>query len=62
VVEADPLFLGQRDQIVALAEHHAIPAIYYLKDYPAAGGLMSYDTTLVGVARGAQMPYQPEAA
>jgi ABC-type uncharacterized transport system substrate-binding protein len=44
VRQADPFFLGQRDQIVALAAHHAIPAIYYLKDYPAAGGLMSYGT------------------
>ena len=51
VVEADPLFLGQRDQIVALAAHHAIPAIYYLKDYPAAGGLMSYGTSLADALR-----------
>ena len=46
VVQADPFFLGQRDQIVALAAHHAVPAIYYLRDYPAAGGLVSYGTSL----------------
>jgi len=37
VVQTDPFFLGQRDQIVALAAQHAVPAIYYLRDYPAAG-------------------------
>jgi putative tryptophan/tyrosine transport system substrate-binding protein len=51
VVQADPFFLGQRDQIVALAAHHAIPAIYYLKDYPVAGGLMSYGTSLADALR-----------
>ena len=42
VVQTDPFFLGQRDEILALAAHHAVPAIYYLRDYPAAGGLVSY--------------------
>jgi ABC-type uncharacterized transport system substrate-binding protein len=51
VVQADPFFLGQRDQIVALAAHHSIPAIYYLKDYPEAGGLMSYGTSLADALR-----------
>jgi putative tryptophan/tyrosine transport system substrate-binding protein len=51
VVEADPFFLGQRDQIVALAAHRAIPAICYLKDYPAAGGLLSYGTSLADALR-----------
>jgi ABC-type uncharacterized transport system substrate-binding protein len=51
VVQTDPFFLGQRDQIVALAANHAIPAIYYLRDYPAAGGLMSYGTSLSDALR-----------
>jgi len=51
VVQADPFFLGQRDQIVALAAHHTVPAIYYLKDYPAAGGLVSYGTSLADALR-----------
>lgn len=51
VVQTDPFFLGQRDQIVALAARHAVPAIYYLKDYPAAGGLMSYGTSLSDALR-----------
>jgi putative ABC transport system substrate-binding protein len=51
VVQTDPFFLGQRDQIVMLAAHHTIPAIYYLSDYPAAGGLVSYGTSLSDALR-----------
>jgi putative tryptophan/tyrosine transport system substrate-binding protein len=42
-VGASPYFTwSQRDQIVALAARHAIPAIYPLRDWIASGGLMSY--------------------
>jgi len=51
VVQTDPFFLGQLDQIVALAARYAVPAIYYLRDYPAAGGLMSYGTSLSDALR-----------
>ena len=46
VVGADPFFLGQRDQLVALSTRHKIPAIYEWRDYVEAGGLMSYGTSL----------------
>jgi putative ABC transport system substrate-binding protein len=51
VVQTDPFFLGQRDRIVALAARHAVPAIHYLRDYPAAGGLVSYGTSLSDALR-----------
>ena len=51
VVQADPFFLGERDQIVALAARYVIPATYYVRDYPAAGGLMSYGTSLSDALR-----------
>jgi putative ABC transport system substrate-binding protein len=51
VVQTDPFFLSRRDQIVGLAAHHALPAIYYLSDYTSAGGLMSYGTSLADALR-----------
>jgi putative tryptophan/tyrosine transport system substrate-binding protein len=44
LVGADPFFIAYRDQIVALAARHAIPAIYPARDFAVAGGLMSYGT------------------
>jgi putative tryptophan/tyrosine transport system substrate-binding protein len=42
VLSGDPLFVSQRDQIVALAARHRVPTMYRRRDDVAAGGLMSY--------------------
>jgi putative ABC transport system substrate-binding protein len=47
----DATFNAQRDQIVALAAHHAVPAIYAVREYTVAGGLMSYGTSRVDAWR-----------
>jgi putative tryptophan/tyrosine transport system substrate-binding protein len=44
LVGIDPSFLAHRDQIVALAARHAIPAVYPVRDFAVSGGLMSYGT------------------
>jgi putative ABC transport system substrate-binding protein len=44
IVGVDGLFGDRRDQIFALAARHAIPAIYERREFPLAGGLMSYCT------------------
>ncbi len=41
-VSGDPFFEAHRDQLIALAARHMMPAIYVLREDPAAGGLMSY--------------------
>jgi ABC-type uncharacterized transport system substrate-binding protein len=42
VVGSDPLFFRFSDKLVELAARHAIPAIYIAREFPEAGGLMSY--------------------
>jgi putative ABC transport system substrate-binding protein len=42
----DPLFNVRRDQIVNLAARHAVPAMYYAREFALAGGLMSYGPSL----------------
>src|SRR5262249_5487265 len=45
------LLASQQGRIVALAARHRIPAIYVLRDYVAAGGLMSYGASLYDAYR-----------
>jgi putative ABC transport system substrate-binding protein len=46
VIGADPFFISRREQIGALALRHAVPAIYQFREFAAAGGLMSYGSSL----------------
>ncbi len=47
VVENDPFFDSQRKRLIQLTAQHAIPAIYHIREFPVAGGLMSYGANLV---------------
>lgn len=51
VVTADPLFLTRREQIVSLAARNALPASYPFREFPMAGGLMSYGPDIRDVYR-----------
>jgi putative ABC transport system substrate-binding protein len=51
VVGGDPFFNSRRDQLVALASRHGVPAIYALREFAEAGGLMSYAPSLTAALR-----------
>jgi ABC-type uncharacterized transport system substrate-binding protein len=46
LVTGDPFFDTRRNQIIALAAHQKLPAIYHFREYAVAGGLMSYGVSL----------------
>jgi ABC-type uncharacterized transport system substrate-binding protein len=46
LIPADPLFFLWREQLVALAARHALPAMYDIREFTADGGLLSYGLSL----------------
>jgi ABC-type uncharacterized transport system substrate-binding protein len=55
LVSPDPLFDSRRAQLVTLAARHVVPTMYPFREYVEAGGLMSYGTNFVDIARLAGM-------
>jgi putative ABC transport system substrate-binding protein len=46
LVSPDAFFVSRRAQIVTLAARHAVPAIYFTRDFAESGGLVSYGPNL----------------
>ena len=51
VVSSETFFTGRREQLVGLAARHAVPAIYALREFAAAGGLISYGPSVTSTFR-----------
>jgi putative ABC transport system substrate-binding protein len=51
MVASDAFFITRREKLVALAAHYGVPAIYNIREYPMAGGLMSYGINLADAYR-----------
>jgi putative tryptophan/tyrosine transport system substrate-binding protein len=47
VVENDPFFDSRREDLIKLTAQRSIPAIYHIREFPVAGGLVSYGASLV---------------
>jgi putative ABC transport system substrate-binding protein len=48
VVAPDAVFDNRREHLVTLAAHHAVPTIYFAREFLAIGGLISYGASLTG--------------
>jgi len=51
LVAQDPFFTTRREQLATLAVRHKLPGIYALREFPAAGGLMSYGASIAEAYR-----------
>jgi putative ABC transport system substrate-binding protein len=51
LVGGESLFNSLRERIISLAARHALPTMYYLRDFAAAGGLISYGASITDAYR-----------
>jgi putative ABC transport system substrate-binding protein len=46
IISADPYFLSRVDQMAELSIRHSLPVMHYAREFPEAGGLMSYGASI----------------
>jgi putative ABC transport system substrate-binding protein len=46
LVASEPMFLGQRDKLAALATRHSLPVVAWTREFSVAGLLLSYGTSI----------------
>jgi putative ABC transport system substrate-binding protein len=51
LIGGDAFFLSRRAQLATLATRHGLPTLYNAREFPAAGGLMGYGTSVVDAYR-----------
>ena len=51
VITSDSFFFAHIEQLAALAAQNKVPAIFGFREFPAAGGLMSYGSDIVDLHR-----------
>jgi putative tryptophan/tyrosine transport system substrate-binding protein len=51
VVGAEPFFISRRDKLIEITARQKLPAIYTLREFAEAGGLMSYGTSITEAIR-----------
>jgi putative ABC transport system substrate-binding protein len=45
-IATDPILLDRREQIVSFAERHALPAVYFVRQFAVVGGLLTYGPSI----------------
>jgi putative ABC transport system substrate-binding protein len=51
ITGTDPILLDRREQIVSFANRHALPAVYFVRQFATAGGLLSYGPSITWMYR-----------
>jgi len=51
MLSPDPFFLSRRANVLALAARQAMPTLYYAREFPDGGGLMSYGANFAAMYR-----------
>jgi putative ABC transport system substrate-binding protein len=46
ITATDPILLDRRDQIVSFAGRRSVPAVYFVRQFAVAGGLLSYGPSI----------------